>query len=96
MVSQDFGKRDSHALAEQRRACIEYDSLERLLNCKVALHMIAFSEDKQTPPQRGKLLADTAQEGCFYLLEGLAHCSAFGHQPDVVNKCLLGILLQYR
>ena len=96
MVSQNYGKRDSRALAEQWRACFEYDSLERLPNCKVPLHVIAFSEDKQTPPQSGKLLADTAQEGYFYLMEGLGHCSAFGHQPDVVNKCLLGILQQYR
>ena len=96
IVSQDYGKRDSRAPAEQWRACLEYDSLERLPNCKVPLHVIAFSEDKQTPPQNGKLLADTAQEGYFNLLEGLAHCSAFGHQPDVVNKYLLGILQQYR
>jgi pimeloyl-ACP methyl ester carboxylesterase len=95
IVSQDYGKRDSHALAEQWQACVEYDSLARLPYCKVPLHVIAFSEDMQTPPQRGKLLADTAQEGYFYLLEGLGHCSAFGHEPAVVNGCLLSILRQY-
>jgi pimeloyl-ACP methyl ester carboxylesterase len=95
IVSQDYGKRDSRALAEQWQACVEYDSLARLPYCKVPLHVIAFSEDMQTPPQRGKLLADTAQEGYFYLLEGLGHCSAFGHEPAVVNGCLLSILRQY-
>ena len=71
-------------------------SLDRLPECKVPLHVIAFSEDVQTPPQRGRLLADSAQEGHFHLLEGLGHCSAFAHRPDVVNDCLLGVLQQYR
>ena len=96
IVSRDYGKRDSKALVEQWQACREYDSLDRLPNCKVPLHVIAFSEDVQTPPQRGRLLADAAHEGYFHLLEGLGHCSAFGHQPDVVNDRLLGILRQYR
>ena len=95
IVARDYGNRDSKALADQWQACLDYDSLDRLPKCQVPLHVIAFSEDVQTPPQRGKLLADTALQGHFHLLEGLGHCSAFGHRPDQVNQCFLDILAKY-
>jgi hypothetical protein len=57
--------------------------------------VIAFSHDIQTPPARGKLVADTAPRGSFHLLEGLGHCSAFGHRPDLVNACIREIVEQY-
>ena len=57
--------------------------------------MIAFSQDVQTPPARGKIVAETAANGHFHLLEGLGHCSAFGHRPEVVNACIREIVEQY-
>ena len=95
IVAQDYGHRNPQELADQWQACLDYDSLDRLPDCQVPLHVVAFSEDVQTPPQRGKLLADTAPNGHFHLLEGLGHCSAFGHKPDEVNQCLLDILDLY-
>ena len=56
---------------------------------------IAFSEDTQTPPARGKLIADTAPKGSFDLPEGLGHCALYGHRPDWVNQCIRKILSQY-
>ena len=96
IVARDYGHRNPRELADQWQACLDYDSLERLPRCRVPLHVIAFSEDVQTPPQRGKLLADAAPDGHFHLLEGLGHCSAYGHKPDEVNQCLLGILQAYQ
>jgi pimeloyl-ACP methyl ester carboxylesterase len=95
LVAQDYGHRDSLSMAEQWQACVEYDSLDRLPDCQVPLHVIAFSEDTQTPPARGKLIADTAPLSSFHLLQGLGHCSMYGHKPERVNQCIREILDQY-
>jgi 3-oxoadipate enol-lactonase len=95
LVERDYGERDGEGLAAQWEACVEFDSLERLPGCQVPLHVVAFSHDVQTPPARGELVADTAPEGHYHLLEGLGHCSAFGHKPDLVNACIRGILEEY-
>ena len=95
LVIQDYGYRDPQSLADQWQACVEYDSLDRLPSCAVPLHVIAFSEDTQTPPTRGKLIADTAPLSSFHLLDGLGHCSLYGHQPEKVNQCIRSILSQY-
>jgi pimeloyl-ACP methyl ester carboxylesterase len=93
LVAQDYGHRDAQSLADQWQACVDYDSLDRLPGCEVPLHIIAFSEDTQTPPPRGKLIADTAPLSSYHLLEGLGHCSLYGHEPDAVNQCIRSILL---
>jgi pimeloyl-ACP methyl ester carboxylesterase len=96
LVDRDYGERDGEGLAAQWEACVEFDSFERLPGCEVPLHVVAFSQDVQTPPPRGKLVADTAPNGRFHLLEGLGHCSAFGHKPEVVNACIREIVETYR
>jgi pimeloyl-ACP methyl ester carboxylesterase len=95
LVERDYGERDPEGLAAQWEACVEFDSLDRLPECRVPLHVIAFSHDIQTPPARGRLVAETAPRGSFHLLEGLGHCSAFGHRPDLVNACIREIVEQY-
>jgi hypothetical protein len=57
--------------------------------------VVAFSQDVQTPPARGKVIADAAPCGRFHLLEGLGHGSAFGHRPERVNACLREIIASY-
>jgi pimeloyl-ACP methyl ester carboxylesterase len=92
IVARDYGQRDDAALAAQWQACLDYDSTERLPRCSVPLHVIAFSQDVQTPPQRGRQVAELAPQGTFHLLEGLGHASALGHRPDAVNKLIREIL----
>jgi hypothetical protein len=58
--------------------------------------VIGFSHDIQTPPARGKVVADTALRGEFRLLDGLGHRSCFGHRPDAVNACVPEIVERYR
>jgi hypothetical protein len=70
----------------------DFSSVDALPHCQVPLHVIAFSEDLQTPPALGKLVADLAPRGRFHLLTGLGRGSLFGHRPDVVNDCMRGIL----
>jgi pimeloyl-ACP methyl ester carboxylesterase len=85
-------KRDPLMLAAQWRACMEYDSTESLPKCQVPMHVIAFAEDLQTPPARGRQVAELARDGHFHLLKGLAHMSMFGHRPDAVNERIREIL----
>ncbi len=92
IVASDFAERDGALLAAQWQACLEYDSLDRLPECEVPLHVVSFSEDVQTPPARGRVVAEAARHGHFHLLEGLGHGSAFGHRPEVVNAKIREIL----
>jgi pimeloyl-ACP methyl ester carboxylesterase len=92
VVERDYGNRDDESLAAQWEACLEYDSTERLPSCNVPLHVLSFSEDVQTPPQRGRLVADLAPRGTFHLLQGLGHGSLYGHAPDAVNAAIADIL----
>ncbi len=94
-VSSAYGQRDPRMLAAQWQACLEYDSLERLPACQVPMHVIAFDQDLQTPPSRGRVVANAAKDGHFHLLEGLGHFSVFGHRPDVVSECIREILGRY-
>ena len=82
-------------LAAQWQACVEYDALDRLPHCEIPIHVVAFSQDLQTPPSRGRVVAEAAKHGHFHLLEGLGHFSLFGHKPDVVNACLREIIDSY-
>jgi pimeloyl-ACP methyl ester carboxylesterase len=94
LVAADFADRDGRLLAAQWEACLEYDSLDRLPDCEVPLHVVAFSEDVQTPPARGRVVAEAARCGRFHLLQGLGHGSAFGHRPEVVNAKIREILAE--
>lgn len=94
-IAADFSDRDGAMLAAQWQACLEYDSSELLPETEPPIHVISFSEDVQTPPQRGRLVAELAKNGHFHLLQGLGHGSAFGHRPDEVNACVRGIVEGY-
>ncbi len=94
-ISGAYGDRDPAMLAAQWEACLNFEPLDRLPNCEVPMHVIGFSQDMQTPPARGRLVAEAAKHGHFHLLEGLGHCSMFGHKPDVVNACIREIIESY-
>jgi pimeloyl-ACP methyl ester carboxylesterase len=94
-VASAYGDRDPSLLAAQWQACLEYDSLARLPDCQVPMHVISFEQDLQTPPSRGRAVAEAAGNGHFHLLEGMAHFSMFGHRPEAVSECINGILKGY-
>lgn len=79
-------------LVPQWQACLEFDSLDRLPTCTVPLHVIAFSEDTQTPPSRGRLVAEAAPHGDFHLFEGMGHVSIFGHGHEIVNPFIRDLI----
>ncbi len=92
VVAGAYGQRTGPDLAAQWEGCITFDSVDRLPHCQVPLHVIGFSQDMQAPPRLGRQVAELAPQGEFHLLEGLGHCSAFGHRPDEVNACIDDIL----
>lgn len=94
-VASAYEERDPRLLAAQWQACLEYDSLDRLPDCQVPMHVISFEQDLQTPPARGRAVAEAAGNGHFHLLQGLAHFSIFGHQPQTVTACIRDILRRY-
>ena len=95
VVERDYGTRDDLELAAQWQACLDYDSTDRLPDCTVPLHVLAFEQDVQTPPARGRQVADLAPHGHFQLLPGMGHGSAYGHRPEEVNAAIAGVLAQY-
>ena len=90
-----FVEDNEESLIPQWQACIDFDSRERLGGCRVPLHVIAFSHDVQTPPPLGAQVAAAVPEGELHVLDGLGHCSCFGHRPDVVNERIRAIIDRY-
>ena len=48
---------NERSLIPQWEACLLYDQMEALPACTVPMHVIAFSEDVQAPPQDGREVA---------------------------------------
>lgn len=84
VVAAAYAERDGDMLAAQWQACLDYSAMDRLPGCTRPLHVIAFEQDMQTPPARGRLVAEAAADGHFHLLEGMGHCSLFRHRPETV------------
>ena len=58
---------------------------ERLASCTEALHVFSFREDVQVPPQFGGELADLCPTATYDLVEGMGHCSIYGHEHERLN-----------
>ncbi len=87
-----FSEREPQDLIDQWQACLDFDCREALRTCPVPMHVIAFSEDVQTPPALVKEVADLAMHGAFYELPELGHVSVARHRVDDVNRLLLDII----
>ena len=73
------------SLIPQWEACLLYDQTASLPGCTVPMHVIAFSEDVQAPPQDGLEVAELAGNGEYHEFEGMGHCSIYGHTQDVLE-----------
>lgn len=92
VVAAAYEDRDGDMLAAQWQACVDYSGMDKLPECPVPIHVIGFSQDMQTPPARGRQVAEAAKFGHFHLLEGLGHVSLIGHKPEVVNAKIREII----
>jgi len=86
---------NEQSLVAQWEPCVLYDQTERLPDCRVPLHVIAFDQDVQAPPQDGKEVADLCPTAEYHLFEGMGHCSIYGHTHDVLNPFIRGIVERY-
>ena len=83
------------SLVPQWEACLLYDQMDTLPGCDVPMHVMAFSEDVQAPPQDGMELAEQAGNGFYHEFAGMGHCSIYGHTQDVLNPFIRQTLEQY-
>jgi pimeloyl-ACP methyl ester carboxylesterase len=83
------------SLIPQWEMSLTYDQADRLPECTVPLHVVAFQEDVQAPPQDGKEVAELAPTGEYHLFEGMGHCSIYGHTQDILNPFLKELVERY-
>jgi pimeloyl-ACP methyl ester carboxylesterase len=79
----------------QWEPCATYDQTDRLPACTVPMHVVAFDQDVQAPPQDGKEVADLTPGAEFHLFEGMGHCSIYGHTQDILNPFLAETIERY-
>jgi pimeloyl-ACP methyl ester carboxylesterase len=87
----DSGENEA-SLLPQWEASLRFDQREALRSVRVPMHVVAFGEDIQAPPQDGQELADIVPTATFHLVEGMGHGSWYGHAHDVLNPFLAGLL----
>jgi pimeloyl-ACP methyl ester carboxylesterase len=78
------GENETSLLA-QWEPCLRFDQTERLPGCRVPLHVIAFTEDVESPPQDAELVVRLAPTAEYHLFEAMGHGSIYGHAHDVLN-----------
>lgn len=83
------------SLLPQWEPCLTFDQTERLPTCEVPLHVIAFTEDIEAPPQDAKVVADLAPKGTYDLFEAMGHGSIYGHAHDELNPFILASIKRY-
>ena len=90
----DSGENED-SLVPQWDASLRYDQREQLKSVRVPVHVIAFEEDVQAPPQDGEELAALVPGAQLHLLKGMGHGSWYGHAHSEINGYLKGILSRY-
>ena len=83
------------SLIPQWEPCVLFDQTERLPECRVPMHVIAFEEDVQAVPQDGEEVADLVPGAELHLFPGMGHCSIYGHTHDVLNPFIAGLVQRY-
>lgn len=83
------------SLIAQWEPCVLFDQTERLPECTVPMHVMAFEEDVQAVPQDGEEVAALVPGAELHLFEGMGHCSIYGHTHDVLNPFIKGLIERY-
>ena len=86
---------NERSLIPQWEACLLYDQMDALPACTVPMHVIAFSEDVQAPPQDGREVADVAGAAEYHEFEGMGHCSIYGHTHDILNPFIRDLVRRH-
>ncbi len=86
---------NERSLIPQWEASLLFDQVQALPQCTVPMHVIAFTEDVQAPPQDGREVAELAGAGSYHEFEGMGHCSIYGHAQDILNPFIRDLVLRY-
>ena len=94
ILGGEFEDDNETSLIGQWQACIDFDVVDRLPGCEVPLHVFAFDQDVQAPPQYGRKVAELAPRAQLHFFAGMGHCSIYGHRHDTLNGEIRQILEQ--
>jgi pimeloyl-ACP methyl ester carboxylesterase len=83
---------NEQSLVPQWDASLRFDQRAALPGVKVPVHVIAFAEDVEAPPQDGEELARLIPGARFHLLAGMGHGSWYGHAHEEINEVIEGIV----
>lgn len=87
----DSGENEQ-SLVPQWDASLRFDQRDALRHVEVPVHVIAFAEDVQAPPQDGEEVARLVPGAEFHLLDGMGHGSWYGHAHDRINAYIEAIV----
>ncbi len=90
----DSGENET-SLVPQWDASLRFDQRADLPGVRVPVHVLAFAEDVQAPPQDGEEVARLIPGAKLHLLEGMGHGSWYGHAHDRLNPYIEAIIREY-
>lgn len=83
------------SLIPQWDASMRFDQREALPDCRVPMHVVAFTEDIQAPPQDGFELAELAGNAEYHLFEEMGHGSIYGHSHETLNPFIEDLIRRH-
>ncbi|HVY98240.1 MAG TPA: alpha/beta hydrolase [Dongiaceae bacterium] len=90
----DSGENET-SLVPQWEASLRYDQRDALPGVRVPVHVLAFAEDVQAPPQDGEEVARLVPGARLHLMQGMGHGSWYGHAHDRLNPAIEAIIREY-
>jgi len=84
------------SLVPQWEACLLYDQRHRLPGCTVPMHVLAGTEDVQAPPQDAEELVELTPTAELHVIDGMGHCSIYGHMQDELNPFIRDLVERYQ
>jgi pimeloyl-ACP methyl ester carboxylesterase len=95
-VERNFAEDNEASLIPQWQACIDFDVVDRLPEITTPLHVFAYDEDVQAPPQLGEEVARLVPGAELHLFKGMGHGSLRGHTHGILNPIIREIVERYR
>jgi len=86
---------NEESLIGQWDACQTFDVTRQLPACTVPLHVFAFLEDVQAPPQYGREIVALCPTAELHEFAGMGHASIYGHTQDQLNARIEEIARRY-
>jgi pimeloyl-ACP methyl ester carboxylesterase len=91
-AERNFSEDNEASLIPQWQACIDFDVVDRLPEITTPLHVFAYDEDVQAPPQLGEEIAERVPGAELHLFKGMGHGSLRGHTHDILNPVVKEIV----